>query len=215
MLFVFTSSLASAAPAEREVARLEVEGTTVQVMRSRLSDGGLKLRLAIGGRKKKSSVVLYEGGGDDDGPGDKSWKSAAIDAFEMPDGSEGARIDFEFLAPGSKKKRQIDTFLVTLDESPRTVLEVTTHRERDASRVCHEVEQTALVPDKAGKLYARPTRTLDSDLDDEDSPIDAECVGKHLGRQVTYKYDGETFVQIDPPLKAPPKEAPSEVENDD
>jgi hypothetical protein len=205
-----------AAPIDREVAKVDVQGTTAQLVRTHLIDGGMKLRLVVTPKKKKAqTVTIYEGGGDDDGAGAAEWKGATSEALELPDGSRGVRIDFEFQVPGDKKHHQTDTYLVALDDTPHTLLEVTTHKERNASRVCREVEQTALVLDKSGKLFVRPTLLLDSALNDEDSPVDPECVGKHPGRVITYKYDGETFLQIDPAPRAPKKTQPAAEEEDD
>ena len=67
---VASSSIASAASIapEREVAVVEVGGkapVVLSVIRQRLSDGGLKLRLLITAKdtkQKAKSVTLYEGG---------------------------------------------------------------------------------------------------------------------------------------------------------
>ena len=210
-------SLAAPGP-ERTVATLELAGktpSTAVVVRQRLGDGGLKLRLVItpkGDPKKQRSVTLYEGGADDDGPTDKSFRAASGAVFPLPGGRRGVRVDFEFQVPGSRKFRQIDTYLVAIDEPAKLSLEVTTRRERKRSKVCQDVEVTELVLDK-DRLVARPISTLESELNDDDLPIDKSCHGKQTGPQVTYKFDGDVFVQVDPP-PAPKKPKPSEDESD-
>lgn len=212
-----------AAPAwagpEKEVAATELGGkvpVTLTVYRQKQSDGGLKLRMAIGakGDKKPKSVVVYEGGADDDGPTDKSFRNVTVEPFALPGGKRGARVDFEFQVPGSKKHHQIDTFVVSIDEEkPRVVLEATTRRERDRTKVCHEVEDASLVLDKEGRLFVKPVSALESELNDDDLPIDKTCRGKRPGQTITFKWDGETFLQIDPP-PAPTKK-PAAEESDD
>ena len=203
--------------AEQEAATLELGGRQVTVHRARMADGGLKLSLSLADKAKKKkpqSVTLYEGGGDDDGPSDKNFRSVDLQAFALPDGSRSVRVDFEFLAPGEKKHRQVDTYIVSVDDGVHVAAEVTTLRERDRTKRCHEVESTSLSMTKEGRLIARPTSALESDLDDQDNPIDKQCVGKHPGRPVTYKFDGEKFLQIDPlPSKA--RKPPTVEENDD
>ena len=219
----FTSSgfvTAAAHAAEQEAAALELGGqraATVTVYRARTGDGGLKLRLSLvdkARKKKPQSVTLYEGGGDDDGPSDKNFRSVDLQAFALPDGSRSVRVDFEFLAPGEKKHRQVDTYIVSVDDGVHVAAEVTTLRERDRTKRCHEVESTSLVMTKEGRLIARPTSALESDLDDQDNPVDKQCVGKHPARPVTYKFDGEKFLQIDPLPSKVAKPKTSE-ENDD
>ncbi len=205
--------------AEREVAALELGGKPpleLSVVRQRLPDGGLKLRLLVSekGGKKPASAVLYEGGGDDDGPGDKAFRGATIEPYPLPGGKRGVRVDFEFQVPGSKKHRQVDTYLASIDGAPRLVLDATTRRERDRSKACHEVEQATLAQDKEGRLFVRPTSALESELNDDDLPIDKGCKGKQAGRQVTYKFDGETFLQIDPPPAPAKKKAAEEADDD-
>ena len=189
--------------AEQEAATLDLGGQgAVTVYRMRTAEGGLKLRFALTDKTKKKkpqSVVLYEGGGDDDGPSDKNFRSLDLQAFELPDGSHSVRVDFEFLAPGEKKHRQVDTFIVSTDDGVHVAAELTTFRERDRTKRCHEVASTTLSLTKEGRLVAKPLSALESDLDDQDNPIDKQCVGKHPGRPITYKFDGEKFVQIDPP----------------
>lgn len=204
---------------EKEVAAAELAGkapVALSVVRVRLADGGLKLRLVVtpkGDKKAKpASVTLYEGGGDDDGPSDKAFRAVSIEPFGLPGGRHGARVDFEFQVPGSKKYRQVDTYLVSLD-GPRLVLDATTRRERDRSKVCHEVEEAKIVLEKDGRLFVRPVSVLESELNDDDLPIDKSCRGKQAGQQTTYKFDGETFIQIDPPLAS--KKKPAAEESDD
>ncbi len=220
---IFGSSVAHAA--ELEAATLELGGksaATVTVHRSRTADGGLKLRFSLvdkAKKKKPQSVTLYEGGGDDDGPSDKNFLGVDLQAFQLPDGSRSVRVDFEFLAPGEKKQRQVDTFIVSVDEDVHVAAEVTTLRERDRTKRCHEVESTTLSMTKDGRLVARPLSALESELDDQDNPTDKRCVGKHPGRATTYKFDGEKFLQVDPlPSKAPKASTPEDKkagENDD
>jgi hypothetical protein len=204
LAFSSASALAAGAPlVEKEVAHLSIEGHVVTLQRGKLPDGGLRLRLIVADKqkhKKPQSLVLYEGGGEDDGPSDSDWKNATLDTFELPDGSQAARIDFEFRVPGDRKRRQVDSFLIAIDDEVKKVLELTTHAERAANKVCRETEQTSLTLDKTGRLYAKRTASLESDLDDDDMPIDRACDGKHPGRAVTYKYDGDSFFQVDPPL---------------
>ncbi|MEO6955024.1 MAG: hypothetical protein ABI321_24705 [Polyangia bacterium] len=215
---LFASTTAHAA--EQEAATLDLGGQgAVTVYRTRTADGGMKLRFALtdtAKKKKPQSVVLYEGGGDDDGPSDKNFRSVDLQAFELPDGSHSVRVDFEFLAPGEKKHRQVDTFIVSVDDGVHVAMQLTTLRERDRTRRCHEVASTTLSMTKEGRLVAKPLSALESDLDDQDNPIDKQCVGKHPGRPVTYKFDGDKFVQVDPvPAKAPKPEKPSAEANDD
>jgi len=217
---VSASSYSSAAPAEREVAATELGGkpaVTLSVIRQKLADGGLKLRLVITpkGEKKGKSVTLYEGGADEDGPTDKAFRSAAIEPFALLDGKRGVRVDFEFAVPGSKKHRQVDTFLASIDEAPRMLLEVTTRRERDRTKACHEIEEGTITLDKDGRLFLRPQSVLESELNDDDLPIDKTCKGKHAGQQITYKFDGDKFFQTDPPLAAPKKKAAPGQDEDD
>ena len=227
LVFGLSASAGAAPPSEKEVAAVELGGkapVALSLLRARQSDGGLKLRLLVSpkdgkpdpkaAKKKPVSVMLYEGGGDDDGPSDKAFRNGAIEPFTLPGGQRGVRVDFEFQVPGSKKYKQVDTFIVSLEDTPRVVLESTTHRERDRSKVCHEVEDTALVLEKDGKLFVRPASVLDSDLNDDDLPIDKTCRGKRPGPQITYKFDGETFLQIDPP-PPPPKKKPGATDDDD
>jgi hypothetical protein len=211
------SGVARADGPPREVAMTELTGKSpiaLSLQRIKTSDGGLKLRLIVSA-KKKSSVTVYEGGGDDDGPSDKAFKSANIEPFSLPGGVRGARIDFEFQVPGSKKHRQVDTYLVSLEDAPKLVLDTTTRRERDRTKVCHEVEVSTLTLEKDGKLYVKPVSALESELDDDDLPVDKSCKGKRPGQQVTFKWDGEVFLQIDPPLAKPKKKSAEDEESDD
>jgi hypothetical protein len=207
---------AGAAPApEKEVATLDLAGkapVTLTVLRQRLADGGLKLTLRIAGKgdKKPRSVVLYEGGPDEDGPVDKSFRAATVEPFTLPGGKRGARVDFEFQVPGSKKHRQVDAYLVGIDE-PKLVLEATVRRERDRTKVCHEVEEASLSLEKDGRLVASSMSALESELNDDDLPIDKTCKGRHPNAKTVWKWDGEAFLQIDPP-PAPKKKA---AESDD
>jgi hypothetical protein len=210
--------IALAAPAEREAATVDLGGKvplTLTVFRQRTADGGLKLRLAVAakGDKKSKSVTLYEGGADDDAPTDKSFRSATVEPFALPGGRRGARVDFEFQVPGSRKFRQVDTYLVSVDDPPRKVLETTTRRERKRTKVCNEVEEATLAVDKE-KLYVKPVSALESELDDDDLPRDKTCHGKLPGQQVTYRFDGEAFFQIDPPPAEKAKK-PAAEESDD
>ncbi len=207
----------------REVAAIELSGKapiSLSLQRLKQGDGGLRLKLFVtaqgaAGQKKKTSVTVYEGGGDDDGPSDKAFRSANIEPFALPGGKRGARVDFEFQVPGSKKHRQIDTYVVALDEAPRLVLDTTTRRERDRSKVCHEIEESTITLEKDGRLFVRPVSALESELDDDDLPIDKSCRGKRPGQQVTWKFDGDVFFQVDPPLAKPKKKAPDEEASDD
>ncbi len=215
-------SVALAAPSEREVANTELGGKpalTLSLLRTRQPDGGLKLRLVVTNKvdkkAKPQSVTVYEGGGDDDGPSDKAFRSASIEPYTLPRGVRGARVDFEFQVPGSKKYRQTDTFLVALGEAPKLVLEATTHREHDRTKVCHELEEATLTLDKDGRMFVRPVSVLESELNDDDLPVDKTCRGKHNGQQITYKFDGETFLQIDPPPAPTKKKPTAEDESDD
>jgi hypothetical protein len=215
LLVTGLAGVAAAAPAEKEVASLELGGKTpaaLSLLRQRQADGGLKLRLVITiqGDKKPKSVTLYEGGADDDGPTDKSFRSATVVPFTLPAGKRGARVDFEFQVPGSKKFRQVDSYLVSVDEAPRMVLDVTTRREKKRTKACHEVEEATLTLDK-DKLFVRPASTLESELDDDDLPIDKTCRGKQAGQQITYRFDGDKFFQIDPP--PPPAKKPAGQED--
>jgi hypothetical protein len=212
-------ALAAAPSADKEVAASELAGKPalqLSVLRQRLADGGLKLRLSIvhkGDKKKPALVTLYEGGADDDGPTDKAFRSASVEPFALPGGHRGARVDFEFQVPGSKKHRQVDTYVVSLGDAPRLVLDTTTRRERDRTKVCHEVEEAQLILEKDGKLFVRPTSVLESELNDDDLPIDKTCRGKHPGPATTFKWDGETFLQIDPPAGGG-KKKPAEESDD-
>jgi hypothetical protein len=215
-----SSSIAHAAPPpEREVAVVEVGGkapVVLSVIRQRLTDGGLKLRLLItqkDSKQKAKSVTLYEGGADEDGPTDKSFRSATVEPFALPAGKRGARVDFEFQVPGSKKFRQVDSYLVSIDETPRLVLDTTTRRERKRSKVCNEVEVSTLSPADKSTLAVRTVSTLESELNDDDLPIDKSCKGKQPGQTIVYKFDGDTYFQIDPPPAAK-KPKPSEEETD-
>lgn len=206
-----------AAPAEKEVATLELSGktpVTLTVLRQRLSDGGLKLSLRIAGKgdKKPRTVLLYEGGADDDGPTDKSFRSATVEPFALPAGKRGARVDFEFQVPGSKKHRQVDAYLVAIEDA-KLVVEATVRRERDRTKACHEVEEAGLTLEKDGRLTAASTSALESELNDDDLPIDKSCKGKRPGAKIVWKWDGETFLQIDPPPA--PKKKPGAEEGDD
>ena len=84
-------------------------------------------------------------------------------------------------------------------------------RDRDRTKVCHEVEEATLSLEKDGRLTATSVSALESELNDDDLPIDKTCKGKHPNGKIVWKWDGETFLQIDPPL-APKKKA---VESDD
>ena len=210
-----------AAPVEREVASTEIGGKlALSLLRSKQSDGGLKLKLVVSNKSDKKAkpqiLVVYEGGGDDDGPADKAFRSAALQPYNLPAGTRGVRVDFEFQVPGSKKHRQIDSYLVSVDGAPKVVLEATTRRERDRSKVCHEVEETSLTLEKDGRMLVTPVSALEPELNDDDLPVDKSCHGKQRGRQITYKFDGETFLQIDPP-PAPAKKKPGveDEEGDD
>jgi hypothetical protein len=208
---------------EREVASLAITNTpalNVSVMRERDADGGLRLRLIVQrkGPAKAKSVVLYDGGGDDDGPGDKDFRSVMLTPFALPAETRGVRVAFEFQVPGQKNHRQVETMLVSVDDTPRVALDVPTHRELDRSRVCHEVEETALIAEDDGRMFVKPISNLESDVNgDDDEPMDKACNGHHPGRQITYKFDGDVYVQTDPaPRKAPPAKKPApDDENDD
>jgi hypothetical protein len=218
VLLLAIHGVAAAAPAEKEVARVELGGkpaVVLSVLRQRQPDGGLKLRVVIttSGDKKTKSVTLYEGGADDDGPTDKAFRAATVVPFTLPADKRGARIDFEFQIPGSKKFRQVDSYLVSVDEAPRIVLDVTTRRERKRSKVCHEAEEATLTLEK-DKLLLRPVSTLESELDDDDLPIDKTCRGKQTGQQITYRFDGDKFFQIDPPPRPAKKPAGQEDAED-
>jgi hypothetical protein len=225
--FAIASLPLSAHAAEREVATLGITSEpalSVSVTRERDAEGGLRLRLVVQrkGPAKPKSLVLYEGGGDDDGPGDKDFRSVTLTPLALPAETRGVRVAFEFQVPGQKKHRQVDTFLVSVDDTPRVALEVPTRRQLDRSRVCHEVEETTLIAQDDGRLFVKPTSNLESDVNgDDDEPMDKACQGQHPGRQITYKFDGEVYLQIDP---APKKAAPApkhtdkpaaEDENDD
>jgi len=227
ILIAIVSLPLGADAAEREVASLGITtepALSVSVTRERDAEGGLRLRLVVQrkGPSKPKSFVLYEGGGDDDGPGDKDFRAVTLTAFNLPAETRGVRVAFEFQVPGQKKHRQIDTFLVSVDDTPRVALEMPTHRELDRSRVCHEVEETTLIAQDDGRLFVKPMSNLESDVNgDDDEPMDKACQGQHPGRQITYKFDGETYLQIDPvPKKAAPtpksgKAPAGEDENDD
>jgi hypothetical protein len=187
---------------DRVVAALDVTSTpalNLSVTRQTLPEGGMKLRLLVqrASGKTVKSMVLYEGGGGDDGPGEKDFRSVKLSAFDLPAETRGVRVDFEFTIPGSRTKRQIDSFLVSVDGTPRTVLEATTHKELDRSRVCHEVEEAQIVSHDDGKLFVRPSSDLESEVsDDDDSPIDKSCQGLHAGKEIVYQFDGETFHKV-------------------
>ena len=119
-------------------------------------------------------------------------------------------MDFEFQVPGSKKYRQVDTYLVSFEDAPHLVLDTTTRRERDRTKVCHEVEEASLHLEK-DRLTASSASALESELNDDDLPIDKTCKGRHANGKIVWKWDGDTFIQIDPPLE-PKKKA---VESDD
>jgi hypothetical protein len=191
---------------EKPVAQLSVptqDGKPpldVVVTRARGQDGSVTIKLAVKGDKGKP-LTVYTGGGDDDGYGDDELKSVKASPFALQGGARGVRVDLlHHIADGRKKDEQTDTTLVGFASGkPQSLIEVKTRTALARSKICHEWEETSLALE--GNDLAASTRVKrESELGDDDLPIDKSCKSQPGAKKKIYKWEKDHFV--DPEAEA-------------
>ena len=185
---------------DRQVGKLLLEfepGKKVELVltRARTTDGGLVVKVVAKGLgPKPQPLIIYRGGGDDDGVGDDDVRGVALKPFELANGQKGARIDLTFRVPDGKKKDvQTDTTLVGFAGKPHKLLEVTTERARDRSKLCRDLESTELKIEGTD-LGAATTKQVEPALGDDDLPIDKGCKAPSGAVKKLYRWEKDHFV---------------------
>jgi len=202
--------LAAPAIADETAAKVTVpvepdKKVDVWVTRARGDDGSLTLKLIARGLwPKPQSLTLYQGGGDDDGYGDDDVKKVTAHTFDVGGGKKIAKVEITYKPPDGKKvDEQTDTILVGFDGKTHKMLELTTRRSRDRSKVCRETDQIDLAAD-GPTLTASRHLVREAALGDDDLPIDKSCRSPKEVAKKYFKLTGGQWVESDgPPAEAP------------
>jgi hypothetical protein len=177
------------------------------VTRSRGDDGSLTLKLIARGLwPKPQALTLYSGGGDDDGYGDDDVRRVTAHSFDVGGGKKIAKIDITYKPPDGKKvDEQVDTILVGFDGKTHKMLELTTKRSRNRSKVCRETDQIDLSAD-GPTLTASRHLVREAALGDDDLPVDKSCRSPKDVAKKYFKLTGGQWVESEepPPAEAPP-----------
>jgi len=185
---------------DRQVGKLVLEhepGKKIELSltRARTADGGLVVKVVAKGLGPKPvPLVIYQGGGDDDGVGDEDVRGVVLKPFELGNGIKGARIDLTFRVPDGKKKDvQTDTTLIGFAGKPHKLLQLTTERARDRSKVCRDLESTELKVEGTD-LGTATTKQVEPALGDDDLPIDKSCKAPSGAVKKVYRWEKDHFV---------------------
>lgn len=207
LLTLFTSAAFADETAAKVTVAVEPGKTVdVWVTRARGDNASLTLKLiARGPWPKPQALTLYQGGGDDDGYGDDDVKKVTAHSFDVGGGKKIAKVEITYKPPDGKKvDEQTDTILVGFEGKTHKMLELTTRRSRDRSKVCRETDQIDLAADGA-TLTASRHLVREAALGDDDLPIDKSCRSPKDVAKKFFKLSGGQWIESD----APPADAPA------